>query len=174
MKRYYYVTPSDYAVAEANGIKPDTIRYRTRELGWDIDRAISTKTRPVTDRSLWAEIAKQNGIKYQTFIVRVNHYGWSEERAATEPIYTTETKMKKATETRRKYSKEMYALAESNGISARTFRRRVKEYGMSEYEAATKPPVTRKEMGKMGAEARKRLYGGFIFGKKYNERVYGK
>ena len=43
-KRYFYITPEDFRIAEENGISKDTLLSRVRKLGWDIDKAI---TKPV-------------------------------------------------------------------------------------------------------------------------------
>ncbi|MDF9489763.1 hypothetical protein [Bacillus cereus] len=61
---------------------------------------------------------------------RVYGYHWSVERAITEPLQN-----KKGKENNR----HLVCIAEKNGISASTYYRRIREEGMTEIEAATKP-----------------------------------
>ena len=44
-KRYFYITPEDFKIAEENGISKDTLLSRVRKLGWDVDKAITKPAR---------------------------------------------------------------------------------------------------------------------------------
>ena len=62
-KRYFYITPEDFKIAEENGISKDTLLSRVRILGWDVDKAITTPVR--TKRKFTEEEIKtmeENGI----------------------------------------------------------------------------------------------------------------
>ncbi|MEW9166609.1 hypothetical protein [Bacillus pacificus] len=76
------------------------------------------------------EIAARNGISKANVNQRVYGYHWSVERAITEPLQN-----KKGKENNR----HLVCIAEKNGISASTYYRRIREEGMTEIEAATKP-----------------------------------
>jgi len=54
------------------------------------------------------------------------------------------------------FNEKYVKLAESNGISRDTFRLRVRHYGMSEYEAATKPLQDRKKQANIMQKKRKK------------------
>ena len=62
-KRYFYITPDDYRIAEENGISKDTLLSRVRKLGWDVDKAI---TKPVRAKRKFSEeeikTMEENGI----------------------------------------------------------------------------------------------------------------
>ena len=51
-KRYFYITPEDFKIAEENGISKDTLIMRVRKLGWDVDKAI---TKPVRIKRKFTE-----------------------------------------------------------------------------------------------------------------------
>jgi len=86
-KRYYYISLEDETIAEANGISYQTLYQRVHQYGWDVDRAITQRTRvEVPFHSEWIEVAKANGIKLSLFRQRVRRHGWDEEVAATTPI----------------------------------------------------------------------------------------
>ena len=44
-KRYFYITPEDFKIAEENGIPEYVVTTRVIKLGWDIDRAITKPAR---------------------------------------------------------------------------------------------------------------------------------
>lgn len=143
MKTYtFYITPEQYEKAEKNGIDRKTLDNRVRGLGWDLERAMTeekNKGRRFLPKEI-IDLAAKNGIQRRTLYERVQRSGMSEIEAATKPLATLEDKKRFLEEGRpKKYSSEILAFAASNGISAATFRARVSQYGMSEYEAATKP-----------------------------------
>ena len=88
-------------------------------------------------------IAKKNGISKNTVEQRINRGGWSVEKAVNKPL-------------RKKIPKKFTLLAEKNGIKDGTFRGRVRR-GWTLEDAATKPLITKEEMGrKIGLANKKR------------------
>ena len=81
----YYITDEEYEIAEKNGISKDTLNFRIRRMGWDKEKALTTKTRKYTDRTKQIEIAKANGIGRSTFYDRLAD-GWKVEDAYTIPV----------------------------------------------------------------------------------------
>jgi len=162
MSHYFYITPEEYAEAEKNGVDPQSLDRRVRELGWKKERAMTTPLGKFTNRKKWVEIAEKNGIKYQTFMTRVNQWGWDEERAATEPLQNRA----KAAEEAAKHRKDritntsLVQKAKQNGISYHTYRARIKR-GWDPEEAATAPLITRSEAGKKGYQRNIEKNGNF-------------
>ena len=83
-----YLTPSDYKLAEANGISEKTLSVRVYRLGWDKQKAIQKKITPrrylnalVTDEI--KAILELNDIPISLFKMRIKR-GWSVEKATTE------------------------------------------------------------------------------------------
>ncbi len=162
MSHYFYITPEEYAEAEKNGVDPQSLDRRVRELGWKKERAMTTPLGQFTDRRKWVEIAEKNGIKYQTFMTRVNQWGWDEERAATEPLQNR-SQAAKAASVNRKYritDRHLLEKAKKNGISYHTYRARIKR-GMDPEAAATKPLVSLSEAGKKGYQRNIEKNGNF-------------
>ena len=62
----YYITDEEYAIAEKHGISKDTLNFRIRRMGWDKEKALTTKPRKYTNRAKQVEIAKANGISRAT------------------------------------------------------------------------------------------------------------
>ncbi|WP_213517470.1 hypothetical protein [Paenibacillus montaniterrae] len=154
----YYIAPEDYEQAEAIGIRPALLEVRIRRLAWSKEKAL--RTPPHQKRSLgkdWIALAEQNGICYSTFRYRVNRLGWSKERAATQPLQDRSAQAARAHEFSRKYPVEYLRLATKNGISERTFHRRVKS-GWSLDEASTRKPMTSREIGLLTKEKRERNF----------------
>ena len=81
----YYITDEEYEIAEKNGISKDTLNFRIRRMGWDKEKALTTKTRKYTNRIKQVEIAKANGISRATFYDRLSD-GWKVEDAYTVPV----------------------------------------------------------------------------------------
>lgn len=71
-----------------NNLTRKVVYNRIDNLGWDVERAVSSpiisKT-PTGYTQLDVEEARENGICYRTFVWRI-HTKWSVERAKTEPI----------------------------------------------------------------------------------------
>lgn len=139
-KRYIYITPFDYEVAKTNGISAENVECRVRQLGWDVDKAI---TKPVTPRVLYGmvELYKANGISRQTYSRRVRE-GMSPLEAATLPTRTP----KEAAELgigRRKLDPYIKR-ANENGISYQTFHSRISKLGWPKELACTKPVRNKK------------------------------
>lgn len=106
-KRYYYISLEDAAIAESNGISSCALYQRVHQYGWDIDRAITQRTRvEVPFHSDWIEVAKENGIKLSLFRQRVRRHGWSEEVAATTPIIPKTESARRAGVTARRKREE--------------------------------------------------------------------
>ncbi|MEW9139778.1 hypothetical protein [Bacillus wiedmannii] len=73
-------------------------------------------------------IANRNGISKKNVYQRVNECGWSIEKAITKPLHNTKNK---------KTDRALMLLAELNGISYDTYKKRIKD-GMDPHEAAVK------------------------------------
>lgn len=155
----FYITPDEYEIANENGISYKLLNMRIRDLGWDKVKAITTIPKKFNSIKEYIDIANSNGICEGTFLTRIRKLGWSKERASTEPIVNQGNLLRKLNENNRIYSKEIIDLANSNGISYDTFQARVKRQGMSLIDAATIPIRTKSEVGKMGNEAFKKIYG---------------
>lgn len=145
----YYITDEHYKKAAAHGIDQEALNRRVRYLGWDIERAM---TEPINtrdykiDREL-IKRAKENGISRAALYYRLKDKKMDPEEAVTMPMLTPEEVGKLGNECRRIYTPEIIALAESNGISYKTFKQRVNR-GMSWDEAATKPIMTKQEIAR--------------------------
>ena len=85
MKRYWYITPKDFEIAEENGIKKDTVIQRVRRFGWDVDRAVKIKPKYIKKEKEILDLAKKHGINSSTIDDRVRN-GWDLIKACTEPI----------------------------------------------------------------------------------------
>lgn len=134
-KRYFYITPEDFKIAEENGISKDTLLSRVRKLGWDVDKAITTPVR--AKRKFTEEEIKtmeDNGIDREVAANRM-YWGWNLEEAITKP-------KKKG----RQYvhPEWVYREADKNGISYSALNNRIKS-GMSLEEACTKKTITKLE-----------------------------
>ena len=134
-KRYFYITPDDYRIAEENGISKDTLIMRVRKLGWDVDKAI---TKPVRIKRKFTEeeikTMKENGIDRNTVSCRLQ-WGWTLEEAITKP---------KKRGRQYVYPKWVYKEADKNGISYSALGNRIRR-GMSLEEACTKKTITKLE-----------------------------
>ncbi len=124
-KSDYYITPEEYAIAEANGIDKLTLDNRVRRCRWNKERAMSEPIKRKGRHTKWYKIAKSNGISKGTFSNRINVLGWSCERAATEPIKSVEEKVLIMNNSRKKYPDEFYATLKANGINRNTFIARI-------------------------------------------------
>ena len=134
-KRYFYITPEDFKIAEENGIPEYVVTTRVRKLGWDIDRAI---TKPVRGKRKFTEeeikIMKENGLDRSAVAYRLG-LGWSLEQALTKP---------KKGGRQYVYPKWVYKEADKNGISYSALGNRIRR-GMSLEEACTKKTITKLE-----------------------------
>ena len=134
-KRYFYITPEDYKIAEENGISKDTLLSRVRKLGWDVDKAI---TKPVRAKRKFTEeeikAMEENGIDRNVAAGR-RHWGWTLEEAIT--------KSKKKGR-QYVYPEWVYKEADKNGISYSALGNRIRR-GMSLEEACTKKIITKLE-----------------------------
>lgn len=121
----YYITPTDYSVAQQNGVSRVTLENRIRNLAWDKSKAVNTPPRPRKSlKELW-ELARVNGIPYATLQKRIQVYMWDPERAVTEPLMDKKMHMKNIKQRRRKYPLKYVEQAEKNGICYHTFRSRM-------------------------------------------------
>jgi len=152
----YYITPEEYEIAAKNGICRKTLEKRIRELGWDKERAISEKPRKKSSIKKLAEIAKKNGINYHTFHYRIRN-GWEIERAVSAPLVDKKKLAAHASESKRKYPKDVVEMARKNGISYTCFVKRVYN-GMDLIEAATKPTMTPHERALKAKVSIQRLF----------------
>lgn len=146
-RRYYGIEDFDDAIAVAKS-KSDGLKARIAKLdaaaelgisravvhsriarGWTPEKALTTP-RPNAPVDEFAIKAKQNGIAITTYRARIRA-GWDKAAAATTPVMTIDE--------RRKYSKEIIALAGSNGIRKSTLEYRVRVMKMDLQQAATLP-----------------------------------
>ena len=143
-KRYFYITPEDFKIAEENGIPEYVVTTRVRKLGWDIDRAI---TKPVRSKRKFTEeqikIMEENGIDRNTASGRLNK-GWDPKEALTRP---------KKRGKQRIYPDWVYEEADKHGIRYSALGNRIRR-GMSLEEACTERVKTRQESAEI---ARKKL-----------------
>ncbi|MDF2790832.1 MAG: hypothetical protein K0S80_3933 [Neobacillus sp.] len=160
MSHYFYITPEEYAKAETNGVDSFNLERRIHLLGWSKEKAMTKQLKTKTDREKWTKIAESNGIKHQTFMSRVNIYGMSEEESATKPLQDRKLHASINAEIIRKFPKKYVDLADKNGIPYHTFRARVMR-GWEFDEAATKPKVSKREAGILGAKRYEEIHGRF-------------
>lgn len=156
----YYVTPEEYEIAKSNGIPYRTVNARIRSLGWSKQRAIAEPVL-IRDRGLdenYVHKAELNGISRDVFAYRIKH-GYSNEEASTIPPRNNKKFMSELGKKCRKYSKELIQMAESNGISIRTFYRRIQKNKWDTIKAATTPLIVGKERAIMGKEAYRKIHG---------------
>ncbi|MBZ5212937.1 hypothetical protein LG208_13535 [Bacillus paralicheniformis] len=165
----YYISPEEFAKAEANGISKDTVVGRIRRQGWDKQRALSEpvrfadRSRFAADWAIYGKVAERNGVSRAAFRVRV-YRGWSAEKAASTPKVEKKEQIKRMTERSprtkyRKFPEEVIKLAESNGIRYGTLRSRVTRNGWDMHIAATTPVMTQQEIQRKAVQAFKRKYG---------------
>lgn len=89
-KRYWYITPEDYKIAEENGIKKGTLNHRVKCYGWDIDKAITKKPKKrIIPKDLLIQ-AKSIGLDSKIISDRLR-IGWTIERACSEPFKKRKT-----------------------------------------------------------------------------------
>lgn len=144
-KRYYYISPNDYKVAEKNGINKCALEKRVY-YGWDIDRAIKTPIRKRLDIGWrdWKTIAEQNGVTYDCFRMRRNS-GINPKDAATLPPLNLEKRREIAANINRKYDTQVLEAAIQNGISKGTFYSRVNKLGWAIEKAINTPLMSNEE-----------------------------
>lgn len=150
----FYITPGEYEVAAENGISRQLLDARIRYLAWDKAKAISTKPHAKKPLKDWVEIAEKHGICYSTLRYRMHRLGWDPERAATQPLQDRIKQTKKMNQLNRKYPEKFKRLAEQNGIPESTFYSRINESGWDMETAATRPLMTRSEIGLLTKEKR--------------------
>ena len=134
-KRYFYITPDDYRIAEENGIPEYVVTTRVRKLGWDVDKAI---TKPVRAKRKFTKeeikTMEENGVDRNTASCRLK-WGWPLEEALTKP---------KKRGRQYVYPGWGYKEADKNGISYSGLGNRIRS-GMSVEEACTKKTITKLE-----------------------------
>jgi len=154
-KRYFYLTPQDYELAEKNGIGYHTLNSRVQKHGWDIQRAI---TQPVQKRNKegkrWNEWKDKAVVGKSTYLSRVNK-GWTFEEAALKPAMS----FSEASKMKRKYSEEDYRIARENGISQGVVRYRVSRMGWSIEKAITTPVMNKSQSAKLAMKSRWNIVG---------------
>ena len=134
-KRYFYITPEDFKIAEENGIPEYVVTTRVRKLGWDVDKAI---TKPVRAKRKFTKeeikTMEENGVN-QNIAANRMYWGWNLEEAITKP---------KKRGRQYVYPKWVYKEANKNGISYSALGNRIRR-GMSLEEACTKKTITKLE-----------------------------
>ncbi len=126
-KRYWYITPEDYEIAAKNGIKKDTVNQRVRRYGWDIDRAITQKSKRVDLPQEVMNKANEIGINKETVLRRIRE-GWDMEEACSTTIGRTGRP--------RSHPDWVYEMAKKNGIRLATVNHRI-NYGWDIMRACT-------------------------------------
>ena len=126
MKRYVYITPEDYELAEKNGISNKLLYHRVRMLGWDIDRAVKTKKKGEEYSAEAYRKAYKIGVCRNTVLERIRS-GWNVEKAFSTPLKNSGKKI---------FPDWVYEKAKENGISYSAVYSRVK-YGWSLERACT-------------------------------------
>lgn len=141
-----YLSPEDYETAAKNGICANTLYRRFHDLGWPKQKAIN---KPLTKKiPQWVrDKASENGIPYKTLYGRLRNSKMTLLEACTTPLKVGHLVAKEKRV--RKHPAELVALATKNGISYTTYVKRVNDSNWEPYEAATRPPMTKQEMGKM-------------------------
>ena len=134
-KRYFYITPEDFKIAEENGIPEYVVTTRVRKLGWDIDRAI---TKPVRSKRKFTEeqikIMEENGVDRNTASCRLK-WGWTLEETLTKP---------KKRGRQYVYPEWVYKEADKDNNSYSALGNRIRS-GMSLEEECTKKTITKLE-----------------------------
>lgn len=160
----WYITPEEYETAAANGISSSTLEARIRRLGWPKERAITEPPRKSKITREIVELAQRNDISYQTLYWRIRS-GWAPDRAATEPPLSHAERIKRASDANRKIPAELVDLAKRHGVKYVTFYKRVSEMGWDPVTAATKPPMTRCEIGRL-VKAKREIVHKWIFARR--------
>lgn len=146
VKERYNLTLEELEQAKRNGISRKQALRRVREYCWPVERAI---TEPLQKQSgEWSAIAAANGIKQSTFAMRISRYGWTPEKAATTPLQDRKQAAKRMADNNRRIPTDIIKLAEHNGISYDTLKRRTQK-GMNLQTAATRPIMSASERAKL-------------------------
>jgi len=146
----FYVTPTDFDIAESNGINPNALYQRIRNMAWSKEKAIKTPLRQKRNMKELAKIAEQNGIEYRTMLRRIQR-GWEPERAVTQSLTNRKELMIKNSANNRIYPKEIIEMANSNGVSYSCFLMRIKRGWTLERASETKT-LTSAESGKIASK----------------------
>jgi hypothetical protein len=114
-----------------NGIGYETYKSRVRKYGWERETAATIPVKKARKHNFnkdLLKLAESKGISYELFRDRVTKLRWTQEEAATRP----------AKEIKRRDDYHFIILAKKNGISRKTYLRRIKR-GLIPEVAATKP-----------------------------------
>lgn len=152
----FYITPEEYDIAASNGISKQTLEERIRRLAWDKSEAMTKPVKNQNSIKEWISLANKNGISLRTFEERIYTKKWSYEVAATTPILDRKAIVENMVNKRRRFPKHILKLAEKNNVPYDTFRARVNKLGMTFEEAATMPVMTRREIGLLSKDKRKK------------------
>lgn len=158
MSHYYYISPEDYKKAAEIGLDEKTVYSRVYQLGWSIQKAITTPKRKRSNVG-WKEmkdIAKRNGVSYQVFYQRIRKYGWSKEKAATTPIMDVlEVLEINRQKQKRVLTDEQIATARQNGLKLETVYYRMKKLNWTIEDAVSTPTLSQEEICKRANRGRK-------------------
>ncbi|MDN8590960.1 hypothetical protein Q0V21_19560 [Paenibacillus sp. 11B] len=147
------ITPRQYEVAAANGIRNRVLEDRVRKLGWSMKDAISKRPGKNVKHGDWPDRAEANGVTRGSYYRRTSQ-GWSPEKAATTPLRNMVDKHGKPKPT----WEDVKERAARNNVSYSTFMQRLSE-GETPEEAVTRPPLTRRENMKRQLETGQIKYG---------------
>jgi hypothetical protein len=144
-----YLTPEDFKIAAANGIKYSTAYSRFYSYGWSKEDAI-TKTVTKRSEALWPrykERAEAIGLTQDGFYSRIKKYGMTLEEAVTRPVARSMSELSYKRKNL-KTNKELADKAAQNGIGYSTFMRRIHVLKWDIERATTEPIGT--SAGKKG------------------------
>jgi hypothetical protein len=150
-----YLTKEEIKRAKENGISYDNLYNRVYNLGWELEKAVTTPLQKGGGLwPKWKHIATEHDIKGTTFLNRIRFQGMTPEEAATKPITPPSERAREANKKRKykaKITPEIRAKAEANGISYARLGQRVYRLKWDIERACTEPIGT----------------VGFVFGKQY-------
>ncbi len=87
------LTAEHFKIAESNGISKNTLKHRISQLGWEIEKAITTPI--IIKKNKYLDQARKNGINENTYYSRIEQ-GWSKEDASTIKTMSRKESIKKA------------------------------------------------------------------------------
>jgi len=134
-----YVTEEDFQKAKANGIDYMNVYNRVYNLGWEVDRAITTPIKKESFIAKYRPILQQHGISEAMFYSRIYQLGWDPEKAATTPRRTMSEISRKIWDNKGCLTESQIKQAAENGIKHSTLSSRVYRYKWPIERAITEP-----------------------------------
>lgn len=140
-----YVTPEDYAIAEANGLTAKHVYDRVYVMGWTVERAISQPLRKKKSTHDWEKWEHVAVVSKQLYLARVR-YGWTHEKAAMTPKLPKDRTWNKQHRRSKFLTVEQEKIMRQNGLSRCTVLARVLRSNWSIEKAITTPAMTKQEV----------------------------